>query len=89
MIGIEIAGLALSVVPILIKIVFSDGFRYRSRRFGVIWGTILYLSLLVDTDTLQQRHWDINFWTDTEVIAWKNSHLAFCNAIVVAVRIKL
>ncbi|EXJ92015.1 hypothetical protein A1O3_00565 [Capronia epimyces CBS 606.96] len=77
----------VTVVPILAKIVFSHGSAYRTQRFGFIWGTILYVSALVDTDTLQQKHWDINFWTDAEVIAWKKSHLAFCNAITVAVRI--
>ena len=85
--AIGIASSALSVVPLLIRIVVRTGHQYRSQRFGSYWGTILYLTGLIDTDALQQRHRDINFWTDEEVLAWKSSHLAFCNAIAVAVRL--
>ncbi|MCJ1269108.1 hypothetical protein MMC22_008997 [Lobaria immixta] len=57
---------------------------YRSRRFGSIWGTFLFLVPIVNTDALQPNHWDINTWADPEVLGWKASHLASCNAIAVA-----
>ncbi|KAI1614902.1 hypothetical protein EDD37DRAFT_403940 [Exophiala viscosa] len=57
---------------------------YRSQRFGSIWGDFLFLSSLVNTDALQDTQWNINMWTDEEVLAWKESHLASSNAIAVA-----
>ena len=85
--GLEVAGLALAVLPIVIGIATSAGAAYRRARFGSILGTWLFLSGVINTDHLQQRHWDINSWTDPEVLNWKNAHLASCNAIAVAVRV--
>ena len=62
----------------------NAGTTYREARFGA-WGWWLYFFHLVDTDGAQENHWRINTWTDDEVIAWKNSYLANCNAITVAV----
>lgn len=78
--------MAAAAVPLAIYLVAEKGFKYRRARFGFVWGTIVYVSRLVDTDTLQRRHWDINTWTDDEIKSWKDSHLASCNAIAVAVR---
>ena len=63
----------------------AAGVEYRRARFG-IFGDVLYGTGGVDTDALQELHWKINIWTDAEVMAWKGSHLATCNAIAVAVR---
>ena len=61
------------------------GRSYRHARFGV-FGEFMYFLNLVDTDALQELHWNINVWTDEEILAWKASYLASCNAISVAVR---
>jgi hypothetical protein len=74
-----------AVTSLLLYITRAGG-RYRIQRFGRLLGTALYAFRLVDTDALQRSHWDINFWTDAEVLAWKNSHIEACNAIAVAVR---
>lgn len=83
--GLEVAGFILAALPVVIKILASSGAQYRSRRFGFVLGSFLYLGRIVNTDALQQNHWDINSWTDPEVLNWKASHLASCNAIAVAV----
>lgn len=86
--GFEFAGIVLGVVPIAFTILTSAGSQYRSARFDLIPGAFLYLGRIVDTDALQQYHWDINSWTDPEVLSWKTSHLASCNATAVAVCIR-
>ena len=77
----------LGSVPLFIKLVASAGADYRMARFGFKRGLFLYVGRVIDTDALQQRHWDINTWTDEEVKSWKDAHLASCNAIAVAVRL--
>jgi hypothetical protein len=61
----------------------SASAQYRRARFGVA-GDILYFMRLVDTDALQEMHWNINLWTDKEVLAWRDSYLATYNAVSVA-----
>ena len=39
---------------------------------------------VIDTDSIRETHFNINFWTDEEVLAWKASYLQGCNAISVA-----
>ena len=75
----------LGILPALVTIIASYGAKYRSNRFGFIWGSFLYLTRIINTDALQQTHWHINALTDQEVLTWKASHLASCNAIAVAV----
>lgn len=81
----EVLGLVTGILPAVLRLVTSPGYQYRLRRFGFVWGTYLYLGGIVNTDALQQNHWNINSWTDPEVLQWKASHLASCNAIAVAV----
>ncbi|KAK5069961.1 hypothetical protein LTR64_007858 [Lithohypha guttulata] len=72
---------SFSYLPILNA--FKPGNLYRQNRFGY-FGHFLYISRLVDTDALQDLHWNINTWTDEEVMAWKQSQLSTYNAIAVA-----
>lgn len=65
--GLEIAGLALAIVPVVVEILTSAGATYRRARFGLTWGTLLYAGRVISTDTLQQRHWEINTWADAEL----------------------
>ena len=60
------------------------GWAYRKSRFGK-FGPLVYFLALVDTDSLQELHWNINVWTDEEILNWKASHLSTSNAIAVAV----
>lgn len=41
---------------------------YRHARFGLA-ENLLYSIRLVDTERLQEMHWNINHWTDEEVVA--------------------
>ncbi|KIW10628.1 hypothetical protein PV08_11592 [Exophiala spinifera] len=58
-------------------------FDYESQRWG-FRGRILGLFRLVDTNAARQLHWNINTWTDDEVMAWKQSCISNCTAIQVA-----
>jgi hypothetical protein len=82
---VQFADLATRVVGRAVALTAAAGVKYRRARFG-IFGDVLYAAGWVDTDALQELHWNINIWTDAEVMAWKASHLATCNAIAVAVR---
>ena len=84
----DYVGLSLFTISLVIKILTLSGVEYRNGRFGFVWGSFLYLGRIVNTDALQQNHWDINSWSDSEVLSWKASHLASCNAIAVAVCIR-
>ena len=86
-VGLLLAGgpLIVALLPVVIKVTTSFGVRYRHARFGHFWGRVVYLGKLIDTDALQQKHWDINRWKDQEVMDWKAAHLASCSAIAVAV----
>jgi hypothetical protein len=61
----------------------SFGAGYRRARFGHL-GDLLYISGLVDTDAVRDVHFNINFWTDEEAMAWKNSFVSSCNATSIA-----
>lgn len=63
---------------------FNYGYWYRKTRFGLA-GQLLYVLHFIDTDALQQMHWNINTWTDEEIYTWKQSQLNTYNAITVAV----
>lgn len=67
------------------KLFPSAGFKYRRLRFGFFLSTVIWACRLVDTDGLQKQHWNLNVWSDIEVQQWKDSQLASCNAIAVAV----
>lgn len=58
---------------------------YENQRWGS-WGRVLSLLRLVDTRAVRQLHWNINTWTDEEVLSWKQSFMSTCSAIQVAVR---
>lgn len=74
----------LRAVRSVLELPSTVGSQYRHARFGAI-GDILYLFRIVNTDFLRDTHWNINFWTDAEVLAWKTSFVSTCNAIAVAV----
>jgi hypothetical protein len=61
---------------------------YEKARFSFWWCIVIALCRrqLVDTRDLKRLHWDLNTWKDEEVQQWKDSHLASCNSIAVAVR---
>ena len=61
----------------------SFGAGYRRARFGHL-GDLLYITGLVDTDAVRDVHFNINFWTDEEALAWKNSFVSSCNATSIA-----
>lgn len=67
------------------RYLYDLGGSYRISRFGALKGSLLYFSGLVDIDSLEATHLAMNFWTDEELIAWKNSFIASLNAISVAV----
>lgn len=92
--GIEIV---LSIVPIIVsaveaynkaaqRLLIAPAVAYRSERFGAL-GHYLYRLGLLDTDGLQELHWNINCWKDEDVLIWKRSHMETCNAIFVAVSV--
>lgn len=80
---LDLAGFGYNVITKSILFVTWAGFRYRRARFGVA-GEILYFMRLVDTDKLQEMHWNINLWTDKEALAWRDSYVATYNAVLVA-----
>lgn len=82
---VQFVDFATKVIGRAAALTAAAGVKYRRARFG-IFGDVLYATGGVDTDALQELHWKINIWTDAEVMAWKGSHLATCNAIAVAVR---
>jgi hypothetical protein len=69
---------------------FRERRKYAACRFGH-WGTVgaiaaMLLPVVGDGD-LQRSHWNINTWSDQEILDWKTSHLSQCNAIAVAVSV--
>jgi hypothetical protein len=82
---VQFVDFTIKVIGRAAALTAAAGVKYRRARFG-IFGDVLYVTGGVDTDALQELHWKINIWTDAEVMAWKGSHLATCNAIAVAVR---
>ena len=90
--GLEVVGLVLAVIPVIargltsaVKLnLFRPAREYRRRRFG-LWSRILYYFFLFDTDSVQELHRNINYWGSEDLKAWKDSYIASCNAIAVAV----
>lgn len=80
---LALAEFSYKVITKSILFATSTGSQYRRARFGVA-GDILYFMRLVDTDRLQEMHWNINLWTDKEVLAWRDSYVATYNAVSVA-----
>ncbi|KIW24117.1 uncharacterized protein PV07_09849 [Cladophialophora immunda] len=56
---------------------------YEWQRWGLL-GHFLSFCGLVDTSSVRQMHWNINTWTDDEVLAWKQSYMTTCSSIEVA-----
>ncbi|KIW53446.1 hypothetical protein PV05_09020 [Exophiala xenobiotica] len=56
---------------------------YERQRWGS-WERLLGLTRIIDTKAVGQLHWDINTWTDDEVMAWKQSYISTCTAVTVA-----
>ena len=45
---------------------------YRQERFGYL-GFLTHSLGIIDTDALRTMHWNINYWNDEEIIAWKTA----------------
>ncbi|KAI1617153.1 hypothetical protein EDD36DRAFT_462013 [Exophiala viscosa] len=76
----------VSIVAAALAIVYQvtgGAYSYQRQRWGP-WGHFLGLTRLVDTKAVQELHWNINTWTDEEVMAWKQSFISTCSAIQVA-----
>lgn len=84
MTSIEIAVHALEVADRVVQYATKQNFHYRHARFGSA-GHIVALLPLVDTRALRELHWNINTWTDEEVLMWKRSYMTSCNATQVVV----
>ena len=90
--GIEIAGLALAVIPLVTNVshialklnLLGPAREYRQQRFG-LWPRILYYLFIFDADAVQELHRNINYWGAEDLKAWKDSYIDSCNAIAVAV----
>lgn len=59
---------------------------YERQRWGS-WERLLGLTRIIDTKAVGQLHWNINTWTDDEVMAWKQSYISTCTAVQVAVSV--
>lgn len=59
---------------------------YRRARFGRAGRPGRMFAAFVDVEKV---HWDINYWTDKEVLAWRDSYVSGCSAIAVAVSIAI
>lgn len=50
---------------------FSEGREYRKKRFGRFLGELYYWLGILDTESVQQYHLNINFWTKQEALEWE------------------
>ena len=57
---------------------------YASSRFGIT-GSVLMTFLFMHPKKIGEFEWDLNSWSDDDVLEWKKSHLANCNMTAVAV----
>jgi hypothetical protein len=57
---------------------------YSSRRCGR-WGSIFMTLTFVHPRMLGEFEWDLNSWSDDDIIQWKSAHLAACNMTAIAV----
>ncbi|KAJ9619127.1 hypothetical protein H2204_012774 [Knufia peltigerae] len=67
----------MSKLNTLVDIVVGRNPEYEEQRWGS-WGRFFGITRLVDTDAVRQLHWNINTWTDDEVMAWKQSYISNC-----------
>jgi hypothetical protein len=65
--------------------IFGKKQAYGSARFGPIRAFFIRFFTLINAGTVREAHWNINCWTDIEVMAWKSSYVSNCQAIAVAV----
>lgn len=63
---------------------FTEGGVYRRTRFGKFLGEWFYWTRLLDTQTVQRYHYNINLWTRDEAMAWRESYISRCSAVSVA-----
>ena len=61
------------------------GRKYRQARYGSFFGNFWYWFGVLDTGTIQRFHWNINHWTKQEAMSWRDSYVANCSAVAVAV----
>jgi hypothetical protein len=61
---------------------------YHRNRFGWIGRAFASVGLL-DLKGIQKIHWDINYWTNEEVMAWRKSYISNCSSVTIAVSIEL
>lgn len=66
---------------------FTEGREYRKRRFGLFRGELYYWLGMLDTETVQRYHLQINLWTAKEAMEWKESIKSRCEAVSVAAAI--
>lgn len=85
--GLSVGSSIKSVVQVahgVIKFFLPTNLAYDRQRWGSR-GYLLSLVRLVDTRAVRQLHWNINTWTDEEVMSWKQSYMSACSSIAVAV----
>lgn len=66
---------------------FTEGALYRRLRFGKYLGNTYYFSRTLDTESIQRHHYNINLWTASEALAWRDAYISKCSAISVAAAI--
>ena len=85
---LSVVGSTLAVASLILTYVTRENFRYQYARFGIA-GHVFGLLSLVHIGAVRRLHWNINTWTDGEVLTWKASYMASCGAIQVAVSISI
>lgn len=93
--GLEIVGLVVGSLPLLsyystefVERILGSAREYRRRRFSTVVQLLSFI-LIFDADTVQEFHRNINYWSDEELKTWKESYIAGCNAIAVAVSLDI
>lgn len=66
---------------------FTEGRTYRRSRFGSVLGELYYWLGILNTEDVQRYHFNINFWTKDEALAWRDAYISKCSAISVAAAI--
>ena len=62
----------------------TAGWKYSRQRFGTKAYVLAFIPV-VNFERLYDLHWNINVWTDEEVLSWRTSQMSTYNAIAVAV----
>lgn len=57
---------------------------YSSRRYGR-WGSLFMTLTFMHPRKLGEFEWDLNSWSDEDIVQWKSAHLAACNMTAIAV----